>query len=204
MRDAGLLGLRLTLGGYLAAHGAQKLFGALEGPGLKPIAAGFEKMGLRPGHVMAAMAGGSEFFGGLLTAAGLASPVGPIAIAGAMTVATAVHGDKGPMSQKGGYELALTNAAAALALAASGPGRYSLDSLVGFRLPKSFVRLTVLTAAGLTAYNAAGVIRARKQQATAPPPAESTDAPSTAAATATAASPESNGAEAPVDARTTT
>lgn len=165
MRDAGLLGLRLTLGGYLATHGAQKLFGAFDGPGLEPVAANFHKTGIRPGPAMAALAGGSEFVGGLLTAAGLANPVGPLALAGAMTVATAVHGDKGPMAQKGGYELALTNAAAALALAATGPGRFSLDALFRRRLPKSFIRLTFLGAAALTGYNVMAVLRTRRERA---------------------------------------
>lgn len=64
MRDTGLLGLRLTLGSYLAVHGAQKLFGSFDGPGLEKVAAGFEHSGLRPGKAMALLAGGSEFFGG--------------------------------------------------------------------------------------------------------------------------------------------
>ena len=34
MRDTALLGARLVLGGYLAAHGAQKLFGKFGGYGL--------------------------------------------------------------------------------------------------------------------------------------------------------------------------
>jgi putative oxidoreductase len=165
MRDTGLLGLRLTLGGYLAAHGAQKLFGAFEGPGLEQTATHFHHMGMKPGRAMAALAGGSELAGGLLTAAGLANPVGPVAIAGAMTVATTVHGDKGPMGGKGGYELALSNLAAGLALAATGPGRYSLDALFGRRLPKPLVKLTVAGAAALTAYNVAAVIRTRRQKA---------------------------------------
>jgi putative oxidoreductase len=179
MRDTGLLGLRLTLGSYLAAHGAQKLFGALEGPGLDTTATHFHHLGLRPGKAMAALAGGSEFVGGLLTAAGLADPVGPVAIAGAMTVATTVHGESGPMSAKGGYELALTNLAAALALAATGPGRYSLDGLLGRRLPKSLVQLTTAGAAALTAYNAIAVIRTRRRRSeaveTAPAATETTD-----------------------------
>jgi putative oxidoreductase len=165
MRDSGLLGLRLTLGGYLAAHGAQKLFGALDGPGLEATGKGFHHVGLRPGTAMAALAGGSEFVGGLLTAAGLADPVGPVAIVGAMTVATTVHGDKGPMAAKGGYEQALTNLAAALALAATGPGRYSLDALLGRRLPTSLRVLTVAGAAALTAYSASAVVRTRRQRA---------------------------------------
>ncbi len=136
MRDTGLLSLRLTLGGYLAVHGAQKLFGHFDGPGLDKAGAGFEHMGLRPGKAFATLAATSELGGGLLTAAGLGYPVGPVAIAGAMAVASAVHSDKGAMGQKGGYELPLTNMAAAVALALTGPGRYSLDSALGFRLSR--------------------------------------------------------------------
>jgi putative oxidoreductase len=196
MRDAGLLGLRLTLGGYLAAHGAQKLFGALDGPGLAPVAANFEKTGIRPGHAMAVLAGGSEFFGGLLTATGLANPVGPLALAGAMTVATAVHGDKGPMAQKGGYELALTNAAAALALAANGPGRFSLDSLFRVRLPKSFIRLTFLGAAVLTGYNVMAVIRTKREVARATAAKAATNGAGPAPAPVISDAAASNGAAA--------
>ncbi len=166
MGDAGLLGLRLALGGYLAAHGAQKL-GQLEGPGLKKVSAQFKSIGIRPGLPMAGLAGGSELIGGLLTAAGLAHPVGPLAIAGAMTVATAVHGEKGPMAQKGGYELPLTNLAAAVALAATGPGRCSLDGLFRVRLPKRFIALAVLGTVGTTIYNVAAVVRTRQEQASA-------------------------------------
>jgi putative oxidoreductase len=183
MRDTGLLGLRLTLGGYLAAHGAQKLFGALEGPGLDETATQFHHVGLKPSRAMAALAGGSEFVGGLLTAAGLADPVGPVAIAGAMTVATTVHGDNGPMGAKGGYELALSNLAAGLALAATGPGRYSLDAVLGRRLPKPLVKLTVAGAAALTAYNVAAVIRTRRQKASAAPSATSTASTASTAST---------------------
>jgi putative oxidoreductase len=175
MRDTGLLGLRLTLGGYLAAHGAQKLFGAIEGPGLDTTAAHFDRLGLQPSRAMATLAGGSEFVGGLLTAAGLAHPIGPVAIAGAMTVATTVHGDKGPMQAKGGYELALINLAAALALAATGPGRYSADALLGRRLPKPFVKLAVLSAAALTGYNAVAVVRSRRRRSSEAAPPEATD-----------------------------
>jgi len=167
MLNSGLLALRLTVGGYLAAHGAQKLFGALDGPGLEATATGFDRLGLRPGRAMATLAAGSEFAGGLLTVLGLADPVGPVAIAGAMTVATAVHTDNGPMSAKGGYELALTNLAAALALAGTGPGRYSLDALGGLHLPRSLRALTLAGAAGLTAYSARAVVRTRREKAAA-------------------------------------
>ena len=74
-------------------------------------------MGLKPPREMAALAGGSEIVGGILTATGTADPLGPLMIAGAMTVATAVHRKGGPFAAKGGYEAALTNLAFAGALA---------------------------------------------------------------------------------------
>jgi putative oxidoreductase len=154
MRDITLLASRAVLGGYLAAHGAQKLFGAFGGHGFGPTAAAFDRLGLRPGRVTAAAAGLSEFGGGLLTMAGLASPAGPVAIAGTMAVASATHRANGPFAASRGYELPATNLAAALALAVAGPGRYSLDGLTGLRLPRV---LTGLVAAGAAAGAGASV-----------------------------------------------
>ena len=57
MRNAALLGTRLVLGSYLAVHGIQKLFGLFGGPGLDKAGAGFDRIGLRPGRQMAAVAG---------------------------------------------------------------------------------------------------------------------------------------------------
>lgn len=57
MRNIALLVLRATLGGYLAGHGAQKLFGSFGGPGLDATGAGFEQLGLTHGRTMAALAG---------------------------------------------------------------------------------------------------------------------------------------------------
>ena len=131
VRNAALLGLRLTLGGYLSAHGAQKLFGAFGGRGLEASGAGFEGVGLTPGRPMAALAGTSELAGGVLTAAGLADPVGPLALASTMAVASTTHRGNGPFAARGGWELPLTNMAAAAVLAVTGPGRYSL----GVRVP---------------------------------------------------------------------
>ena len=59
--DTALLGLRGVVGGYLAAHGAQKLFGAVDGPGLDGTGQQFEEhLDLAPGREMAAAAGASE------------------------------------------------------------------------------------------------------------------------------------------------
>ncbi len=60
MRSAALLAGRLVLGGYLAVHGAQKLFGAFDGHGLDATAAGFQRLGLTPSREMATLAGAGE------------------------------------------------------------------------------------------------------------------------------------------------
>ena len=151
MRNAALLGTRLVLGGYLAVHGAQKLFGMFGGSGLEKAGAGFDRIGLSPGKQMAAAAGITELAGGVLTAAGIADPAGPLAIMGAMSVAATTHRAKGPLSSRGGFELPLTNLAAAATLAVAGPGKFRL----GPALPRPLAVVSAvgggLLAAGLVA-----------------------------------------------------
>jgi putative oxidoreductase len=155
MRNIGLLATRAVFGTYLAIHGAQKLFGSFGGSGLDTTGAAFESMGLRPGKAAAALAGASELGGGILTATGIADPLGPLAIAGTMVVASTVHRKQGPLAQNGGFELPLTNLAVAVALLASGSGRYRL----GPAMPKSVTRLAVLGGVGLAAASVAQLLR---------------------------------------------
>jgi putative oxidoreductase len=159
-RTLTLLAGRTVLGGYLAAHGAQKLVGAFDGPGIEAAAAGFEHIGLKPGAVFARLAAISEITGGILTAAGAAAPLGPVMIAGAMVVATATHRANGPFAAKGGFELPLTNAAAAVAFGAAGPGRLSVDGLIGRPLPAGWTRLLSLGAVAVSGASLAMVLRA--------------------------------------------
>jgi putative oxidoreductase len=175
MRDVALLGTRLVLGAYLAVHGAQKLFGSFGGAGLDRAGAGFDRMGLRPGRHMAMAAGVTELGGGLLTAAGIADPAGPLAIMGAMSVAATTHRAKGPLAARGGFELPLTNLAAAAALAAAGPGRFRLGPALPRRLTAVAVVGGALAAVGLvarmlTAKPAAPAEGARPEPAAAPSP----------------------------------
>jgi putative oxidoreductase len=159
LRDLALLGTRSVLGGYLAAHGAQKLFGAFGGHGLEGTGGFFESLGITPGKEMAAVAGASELGGGALAALGHLHPAGPVAIASTMGVAAATaHRGNGPLAADGGPELAIVNAAAALALVAAGPGRLT----VGKQLPAWAG--TALTLAGVGAAVAL-TVRARAAQA---------------------------------------
>ncbi len=151
--DLGLLGLRLVAGGLLAGHGAMKLFGSFGGPGLAGTAGWLESMGFTPGKQWAALAGASEFGGGLLTALGLLHPLGPIGTVGAMSIAALdAHAGKPIWVTEGGAELPVTNIAIAFALATADPGRYSLDNALGIRVPKAVIGLAAhAVAAGVYA-----------------------------------------------------
>jgi putative oxidoreductase len=164
--DFGLLILRLCAGAILAAHGAQKLFGSFKGPGLKGTAGFFSQLGFKPAGAFAVMAGASEFGGGLMLALGFLTPFAAAAIIGTMVVAIAtVHVDKGLFATEGGYELPLTNAAIAAALAFIGPGLYSLDAAFKATLagPAWGVIAIVLGMVGATGALAARSVTSRKK-----------------------------------------
>jgi putative oxidoreductase len=105
---------------------------------------------MHPPRQWALLSGLSEFGGGVLTALGALSPLGPLGIMGAMSMATAkVPWGKPIWNAAGGAELPVTNMAAAAALAMAGPGRYSLDRMLGIRLPR-WIGLLGLVAIGIS------------------------------------------------------
>jgi putative oxidoreductase len=133
--DGGLLLIRVVLGAIVAAHGAQKLFGWFGGHGIRGTAGWLESMQLRPARVFAIVNGLAEFGGGALIALGLLTPLGAAAVAGVMVVAVVlVHLRNGFFNSAGGYEFNLLITATAIALAVTGPGRFSLDDIVGWDL----------------------------------------------------------------------
>ena len=128
--------VRAVQGSLMAGHGAQKLFGSFGGPGLEGTSGFMEMLGMRPGRPWAYMAGLSEFGGGVLTALGLFNPLGPLGIIGAMSMATRkAHWDKPIWVTEGGAELPVLNIAISTALLVREPDGFSLDRLLGIRLP---------------------------------------------------------------------
>jgi putative oxidoreductase len=149
----GILVLRVLFGASIATYGAQKLFGAFGGYGLKGTGAFFETLGFRPGILFAALAGLNELAGGLLLVLGLFTP-----LAAAMVLATAivamasVHLKNGFFAANNGIELPFHYAAAALAVLFTGAGAYSLDDLLGLRFvaePAVTAGLLILTIVGV-------------------------------------------------------
>jgi putative oxidoreductase len=147
MKSLAFLLLRLTFGGLMMGHGAQKLFGAFGGHGPEATGQFMESMGMKPGHFWARAAGWTEFGGGLLTALGILHPAGPLLTVAPMVMATTkAHAGKPIWVSSGGAELPVTNMAIAGALTLAGPGIFSLDAILGTRLG---FRKMVILATGL-------------------------------------------------------
>ena len=159
--DLGLLLLRLGTGGVLAAHGTQKLFGWFGGGGLEGTGQFMESVGYTPGKASAGASGLAEAGGGTLLALGLATPTAGAAVAGAMVGAAAVLTPNGFFAQDGGYEYAATLALTAVSLAVAGPGRLSVDHLLGHTTNRGWM---VPVALAGTAAATAVVVGARNRR----------------------------------------
>jgi putative oxidoreductase len=128
----GLLIIRLVFGLAFAAHGAQKLFGWFGGYGIAGTGGFMESLGFRPGNAFATASGLGEFFGGLLFALGFLGAVGPALMLSVMLVASiTVHLKNGFFATSNGFEMPLLYAVAAVGIALTGPGLYSVDAVIG-------------------------------------------------------------------------
>ncbi|MEM7216997.1 MAG: DoxX family protein [Pseudomonadota bacterium] len=125
--------LRVPVGTVLAAHGAQKLFGWFGGYGLDGTGQWLASIGFEPGYLMALLAGGAEFFGGLALVAGVLTRPAALVAAFTMLMAMTVHLGNGLFVSNNGYEFALTLLAATSALAFLGGGAFSVDQMIGRR-----------------------------------------------------------------------
>jgi len=124
--------LRVPVGIILTAHGAQKLYGWFGGYGLEGTGQWLASVGIEPGYLMALLAGGAEFFGGIALILGLLTR--PAAIVSAFTMLVAlltVHLGNGLFLSNNGFEYALALLAATVALAIQGGGTLSVDRIIG-------------------------------------------------------------------------
>lgn len=127
----GALALRIPVGIIFVAHGAQKLFGWFGGYGLEGTGQWLDSIGLSPGYLMALLASGTEFLGGLALIIGLLVRPASAALAFAMLIAIfSVHFQNGLFMSNNGYEFGLALLAASVSLLFSGAGRASVDRLV--------------------------------------------------------------------------
>ena len=127
----GLLVIRLVVGLLFVGHGAQKLFGWFGGYGPKGTGGWMESVGIKPGIVMAVVAGLMELVGGVLFAAGFLTPLAAVLITAAMLGAIVkVHGKNGLWITANGIEYQLVLIAVVIGIALTGAGSYSLDALI--------------------------------------------------------------------------
>jgi putative oxidoreductase len=126
--DYGLLLLRVVVGLLFAAHGAQKAFGMFGGPGMAGVTGFMASLGFRSPRIWAWQLMLAELAGGLALAVGFLTPLASLALTIDMIVAIAlVRWPGGWFAQNNGIEFEVTLLAVAVALVATGPGRFSLD-----------------------------------------------------------------------------
>lgn len=160
----GLLLLRVVVGGTMFAHGAQKLFGWFGGGGIRGTAGFFGSAGFLAPVAMATLAGLAEA-GGLAFAVGFLTPLASFGIVVVMfTAIGVVHWSKGFFNSNGGYEFNLVLLAVALAVAATGPGRFSVDHTIGWddNISGAWWALGIAVAAAATAFVNVNVLRRRE------------------------------------------
>ncbi len=159
-KNAGLLALRIGVGGVLVAHGVQKLFGWLGGHGLEGTGAAFEEMGFEPGRQSALAAG----WVGRWRATDRARPGHPCRRRRGRrrpcSLAATVHAPRGFFATGGGYEYPAVLGVSTAALALCGPGDWSLDARLGHRLNRPWMAAAALL--GSSAVSLAVVQRRRR------------------------------------------
>lgn len=126
--DLSLLIMRVIVGTIFAAHGAQKMFGVFDGPGLEA----FVKMMGPIGYLVAI----GEFFGGVGLILGFLARFSAASLIVIMIGAIVmVHGKNGFFLDKQGFEYNLSLIGLLVPILLVGPGRCSIGRFLP--LPKS-------------------------------------------------------------------
>ena len=125
-KEIASLALRAAIGGTMIAHGVRHAR-SLEG-----TARWFDSIGFRQPRQQAIASAAVEIGSGAALLAGVATPVAASAVVGTMAVAArSVHIENGFFITAEGYEYVLNLTVASVALAAIGPGRLSIDHVLG-------------------------------------------------------------------------
>jgi putative oxidoreductase len=125
-RDVARLLLRTVVGGTMIAHGVK------HGRSLDGTAGWFGSIGFREPRLQAQASAVVEVGAGAALIAGAGTPLAAAAVVGTMGVAArSVHQPNGFFITAEGYEYVLNLAAASVALAGLGPGRWSVDRALG-------------------------------------------------------------------------
>jgi putative oxidoreductase len=126
-RDIALLLTRVLIGVVMFAHGYQKM--VIKGIGR--TIEGFENLTIPLAIVSASFVTVVEFVGSVLLIVGALTPlVCSLMLVIMVGAVVFVHGANGIFISNGGWELVGVIGAGLIALAAAGPGRYSIDHLV--------------------------------------------------------------------------
>jgi putative oxidoreductase len=126
----GLLLLRVVVGLAFVGHGTQKLFGWFGGYGPQGTGGFFASQGYRAGVVMAVAAGLCETVGGTLLALGFTTPLAGTLLA--IVMINAIGSVTLKRAFMLGSELEIAYLTIAVSLAATGPGRFSIDRAIGW------------------------------------------------------------------------
>ncbi|HVW41209.1 MAG TPA: DoxX family protein [Amycolatopsis sp.] len=118
--------LRAAVGGTMVAHGVR------HGRTLDGTAGWFGSLGFRQPRLQAQASAVVEAGAGAALIAGMATPLAAAAVVGTLGVAAhVVHRPNGFFITAEGWEYVMNLGTAAVALAGLGPGRWSVDRLVG-------------------------------------------------------------------------
>lgn len=126
--DTILLVLRVVAGMTLFLHGFNKVF---RGGRIAGTAGWFESLGMKPGRLHAWAAACTEMGAGALLAVGLLTPFAAAGLIGIMVVASRTDHRGAFFMFKNGWEYVMILGFLAWGIAALGPGRYSLDDVLG-------------------------------------------------------------------------
>jgi putative oxidoreductase len=141
--DIGLFLIRAVLAAVFIYHGGQKLFGLFGGYGIEGTAGWMASIGIPFPTLSTVLAGGTEFFGGIVLLLGTGTRLAAVPMAFNMLVAIATVHRSGFDARSGGMEFPLTLAVLLAALALIGPGRLTVGNLVaGSRARGDVARLS--------------------------------------------------------------